>query len=279
MNIVFYASDKTRERRLAAAFAAGAHRHGHHVAIKPLGAPLSDGGDIDLVCMVGVKSHMLWRYVRTLGIPTVMFDKGYSRHKQDGCWEYWRIAYKAHQPTAATIRVKYSGDRFKRLKLTVSPWKKPKNGTHILIAGSSAKYHTFYGLPDPTTYARSLVREIRQYSGRPIVYRPKPSWKGAGPIPGTTFSQGKRPLALDLEDCHVLVTHGSNACYEATLNGTPSIVLGEGVVKSISSTKLSRIERPLRGHRPPVFNALAYHQWTLAEMAEGTMFDVMRRWF
>ncbi len=274
MNIVFFASDKPRERRLARSFTVGAELHGHSIVTRALDDTVTGEG-FDLACMVGVKSKVLWQRMRALGVPTMMFDKGYTRQKARGSWLYWRVAYNSHQPTDRTMQRGYSDDRFNRLRLQAAPWR--EKGHHILIAGSSGKYHNFYGLPSPTDYAQEVVRQLRVHTDRPIIYRPKPSWREAVPIQDTTFSKGV-PLASDLQGCHAVVTHGSNACYEAALHGVPSIILGEGVMKSVSSTKLEDIEEPLLGERAEVFNALAYHQWKLKEFERGAAFGIIEGW-
>lgn len=274
MKIIFYVSDKPREHALARAFAAGAKRHGHKVTIQSTATPLLD---YDLACMVGVKSKALWDFIRDNGCQTMMFDKGYSRHRKDACWEYWRVSWGAHHPTGTTLlQHQYPSDRFDERGWKFEPWR--RTGNHILIAGSSEKYHNFYDLGDPTEYAKKLVSELRRFTARPILYRPKPSWRGAYPIEGTVYSNAKQALASALVDCHAVVTHGSNLCFDAALKGIPSIILGDGVMKSISNTQLKQVELPYLCCREEVFNALAYHQWTLAEFSSGQAFATMRKW-
>lgn len=275
MNILFFASEKPREQTLAHAFTIGAERRGHTVVTCP-SSDVTLGEGFDVACMVGVKSAEIWRRMQARGVRCMMFDKGYVRRKSGSSWLYWRVAYGGHQPTEHTMALKYLGDRFRQLDLDVAPWR--TQGKHILIAGSSEKYHNFYGLPSPTEYAGDIVRQLRAYTARPVIYRPKPSWRDAVPIPGTTFSKGVS-LAADLHDCHAIVTHGSNTCYEGALHGVPSVILGAGVMKRISSSKLRDIEHPLLGRRRKVFNALAYHQWRLRELERGAAFDTIERWF
>jgi hypothetical protein len=55
-------------------------------------------------------------------------------------------------------------------------------------------------------------------------------------------------------------------------------VLGEGVMKSISSTQLKQIESVHLCDRTDVLNSLAYHQWTLEEFSSGLAFDTIRKW-
>jgi len=275
MRIVFYASDQPRERALAAAFRAGAGRYGHETTIIPLGT-LPTVKEYDLACMVGVKARLLWNRVVELGIPPLMFDKGYDRHKFNGGWEYWRLSYQVQNPDR-TLTLGYPSDRFDAMGVKVKPWR--KSGKHILYAGSSEKAHAFWGIPPPTQYAKQVVSRLREVTDRPIIYRPKPSWRGAMPVHNAEFSHGnKRTLAADLEGCYALVVYGSNACFEAALSGVPSIILGNGVLRSISSTDLADINKPRLGDRETLFHAIAYHQWTMAEMMSGEAFNTIARW-
>lgn len=276
MKIIFYASTKEREQELARAFVAGALKQGHCAEIRGFN-DITEASD--LVCMVGVKSVNLWRIMRSMGINTLMFDKGYSRKKSGLSWEYWRLSYNAHQPTSTTLPLfNYPSDRFDRLGFTISDWMPNSDSGKILFAGSSAKYHTFYDLPDPTTYAEKVVSTIRQYTDKEIVYRPKPSWKGAKRILGTTYSNKKEPLIPLFNKCCAVVTHGSNICFEAALHGLPTIILGDAVTKGISSTKLKNILTPRNKKRHQLFYNLAYHQWTLEEMRSGLMWETVGEW-
>jgi UDP:flavonoid glycosyltransferase YjiC (YdhE family) len=277
MKIAFLTSDKPREHILADAFLMGARRHGHETLVLPLKAE-PEVGPYDVACMVGVKSRELFRLHHKAGIPTIYFDKGYSRGKSNSPvagWEYWRVAINHHHPTAR-LGERLPDDRLRRLGLHIQPWR--RRGKRIIVAGSSAKYHEFYGLSEPTRYAEKLIAQLRELSGRPIVYRPKPSWREAVPVDGAAFSRPPESLDNLLRGAHVLITHGSNSCFEAALAGIPSIVLGEGVAKPISSTKLEAVEAPFVASdraRRQWLAALAYWQWTHAEMASGQAWEFL----
>lgn len=281
MKIIFWASDKPHERLLADAFATGARTHGDEVIIKPL-RPEVVVEDCDVACMVGVKSNETFWAHWEAKIHTVYFDKGYTRHAAPGpvkVWEYWRTSIDAHQPTRM-LDIERPHDRIEKLGIKMKPWQRPTKGGHIVFAGSSQKYHSFYGLSDPTKYARKIVANIREFNeSREIVYRPKPSWKDAVPIDGTVFSQRPRNIEDELANAHCLVTHGSNACFEAVLAGVPSIILGEAVAKSISSTSLENINSPRYAtdeERQQWLANLAYCQWTAREMYDGETWNILR---
>lgn len=275
MKIIFYTSQKMREKKLARAFANGAKIHGHEIEIRRNNDLIFEG---DLACMVGVKSASIWQTLRKAGINAMLFDKGYSRHKKEGCWEYWRVSLNAHSPTETTLmKYSYPSDRFINSGFRLRDWR--RRGKHILFAGSSAKYHKFFELPHPTEYAKTIVDHLRIFTDRKIIYRPKPSWREATKISDTLYSPSKQSLQEVLAGCHTVVTHGSNTCFESTLAGVPCIILGPGVVGPISSRHISDIENPKCGDREKLFNALFYHQWSLAEFYSGQAFETINRWF
>lgn len=280
MKVRFWMSDKPRERLLAEAFLAGVKRHGDDTDRRSLGETFT--ADCDVACMVGVKSRDLWREHARAGVQLVYLDKGYDRHSRSDDirgWEYWRVAVNGHQPTAK-YRRGYPADRLADMGWTFRPWR--KSGKHVVIAGSSAKYHAFYDLKEPTDWARKIIKEINGYTERAIIYRPKPSWKDAVPIETAGYSGRGEGIADVLNDAHCLVTHGSNACFEAMLAGVPTVAIGDAVMRPISSTAVSEIET-LRlasdDDREDLLRFLAYQQWTMREMMDGMAWPVIRRQF
>lgn len=277
MRIRFFASDKPREQELARAFCDGIRLHKDRAEIQPLVAS-PDVTGADAVCMVGVKSKRLFNACAAAGVVPIMLDKGYvrTRRADSRVWEYWRVATGGHHPTAGLMSEKMPGDRFEALGLDVAPWR--HRGLQIVIAGSSQKYHDFYDLPDPTAWAKAIVSELRELTDRPIIYRPKPSWKEAVPIRGTTFGNSNESIRDALANSWALVTHGSNACFEAALMGIPSIVLGDAVAAPISSRSLADIGEPLMAKREQWLHNLAYRQWTESEMRSGEAWGYLRKW-
>ncbi len=283
MRVCFWRSDKPREHLLADAFADGVRACGlgDTVEQRPL-LETPELADCDVAVMVGVKSrelfHMHWR----AGIHVIMVDKGYTRHAARGpvkLWEYWRGAVDAHHPTDKLMDIARPHDRLEKLGLRIQPWRRALPNSHILLAGSSAKYHEFYGLKDPTRWAEKVVAALREHTTREIVYRPKPSWKDAVPIKGTRYSELPETIDQALAGAHACVTHGSNAVFEAAVAGVPSIVLGTAVARPISSTELESIEKPIMvddATRRQWLANLAYCQWTLSEFAAGDAWRILR---
>jgi hypothetical protein len=169
-------------------------------------------------------------------------------------------------------------DRWDRFGMSPAPWR--RRGEQIVFAGSSAKYHEFYQLADPTMYAKKVRGWIRERDQeRLIVYRPKPSWRDAKPVVGMEYSTSAQSMTECLQGAHVMVTHGSNACFEAVMAGVPCIVLGDAVAKPISSTSLDELDAPRLAtddERSQWLANLAYLQWNLREMASGEMWANLR---
>jgi hypothetical protein len=279
MRVVFCHSDKPREHLLADAFAEGVRAHGDTCEMRAL-TPEPQTVLAEVACMVGVKSRELYRAYHDQGTHIVYLDKGYARHARPGpvkVWEYWRASLDAHHPTQFLGKPDMPADRSDDLGLVLKPWR--KSGDRIVVAGSSQKYHDFYGLRHPTQWAQKLVKQIRAaMPAAQIVYRPKPSWKEAVPIEGTKFSRSGDIFDV-LEGAWCLVTHGSNAVFEAVCEGVPCVVLGDAVAKPISSTSVEDVANPRLAsyqERHQWLANLAYWQWTLPEFASGAAWGFIR---
>ncbi len=234
--------------------------------------------DCDNIAVVGIKSTIALKAAIDTGTNFILFDKGYHRWDRiGGIYKFWRVSVNGHHPTHTLMNVNRSHDRLANVGLEIAPWR--KSGEYILLAGSSAKYHRHYGLPDPTEWADGVVRELRKHTDRPIYYRPKKSWKGAMPIEGTTWARVTARIEWQLRDSWALITHGSNSCVEALIGGVPSIILGPGVTKSLSSTCLDDIEDPRLAsfdERQQLLANLMYQQWTMDEYRSGEAWAVIR---
>jgi hypothetical protein len=279
----FLHNDNPRERILAEAVLTGCRLVGDTAWMVSKAEAKADGYQkADVYAMVGVKSAEIFHEIMRGGAHVLYFDKGYLRHIAPNgprVWEYWRVCLDAQHPTEAELMVPFPLDRYLSWNKPAQPWR--KTGSHIVFAGSSEKYHNFHGLMHPTEYASRLVKTIRKsgLSTRDIVYRPKPSWRAAEPVRGASFSDQSQSIADVLQDAWCLITHGSNAALDAIITGVPCIILGDGVAKVISSTELSEIENPRLAsdeERMRWLSAVAWQQFTLAEMASGLMWSHIR---
>lgn len=265
MRAQFFVSDKGRDLDLARAFCGCAD-----VTITRDGMP-RDGFDIH--CIIGLKHLAIKERLEAAGMPYLYWDKGYRRRD----WpHWWRVVYNAQQPGHYLGNLNFPDDRAAAQGwLRLPRWR--SRGDHIVLGGWSGKCSAFLGIDGPTEYLTEIVARIRRVgSDRRILYRAKPSWRAAEPIPGTDFSGfGRTSVEEDLTGAHALITHSSGTCDDALAMGVPSIVLGPGTVRSISTigfSCLEDLENPrlaTEDERTKLLSNKAYHQWNLDELRSG----------
>ncbi len=285
MKVVSYCSDKPREHLIAQAMKLGIEAHGSTFEMRRTADYGEDdeGNDrcwpgpdpeTDVAVVFGVKgiSRQLIKDHRAMGKHTIFLDKGFTREKgENSHTKYTRVAVNATSPASYMMKRKHDSKRAQELKINLEKRKNPDSG-HILFCGSSQKYHDFHGLGDSTAYAEKVFRSLRKHTDRQIVYRPKPSWKGATYIKGTSFSPSTSSIAEALKGCYCVITHGSTAAMDAIISGIPAIVLGEGIASPVSSNQLESIIKPFwpsEDERMRWINAMSYCQWTLDEFRSG----------
>jgi hypothetical protein len=197
----------------------------------------------------------------------VFVDLGYWGRREGGRWTgYHKVVVNERHPTAYFQRRKHAPDRAARLDVRAKPWR--TGGSHVLLCGMSDKGAQACGFA-PEQWERETIRALRQVTDRPILYRPKPSWYGARPLPGTNYSPREDTFEQALHDAWCVVSHHSNCNVDGLLAGVPSFCV-EGVAAPLSETNLARIETPRRPEgREQWIADLAYTQWTVDEIAQG----------
>lgn len=254
-----------RSTHIAECMAAGVRACGHT-------ARVVDGfsevrGDICIAYGWGHPS--LFDAYRSAGGHFVYVDLGWWDRKPlpsllDG---FHKVVVDGREP-GPYFRGNFATDRFARQGLTAAPWR--PSGSHVLVAGLSAKSAGTRGLA-PLEWEMATLEILRRVTQRPLIFRPKPSWSGAKPIPGTIYSPPEQPLKAVLKDCWMAVTLHSNVAVDALLAGIP-VNVAEGVARDFS-TPLVQIETPRRPDgREQLMADIAYAQWSTAEMRSGACF-------
>lgn len=283
--MTFYRSNKPLEHKMADAFAKMAAKAGiefRKIVTSDYDGPLED---TDIAVVMGVKgiSKTCIAEHRMLGKTVIYIDKGYTRIKSEDpalSVKYWRISINAAQPLEYFQKIKRPKDRWKKTGFKVFP-RQEKTGNRIIFAGSSQKYCTFNRLGDATQYAKTVIKRASKSikdNDFEYIYRPKPSWKEAVEIEGSTFSQSRCGIDVELRKAHVLITHGSNAAMDAIRYGVPTLVLGDAIVKPIAMTEYSQLRKPTfptDEERFQLFYDLAYCQWTVEEFESGEAWETI----
>lgn len=211
----------------------------------------------------------------------VYVDLGYWGRRAGGRWAgYHKVVVNDRHPTAYFQRRPMPPDRLARFHVKpligysgfqhIQAWR-PKSAP-ILLAGMGDKGAIAEGFR-PEQWERDMVEQIRRHTRRPILYRPKPSWKGAKPIEGCGYSSVLVTAEKELEKAWCVVTHHSNVAVDAMVQGIPAFV-ASGVASRLCEhvSSIDDIECPAPKSQVDVeqFCAdLAYTQWNIDEMKKG----------
>lgn len=137
------------------------------------------------------------------------------------------------------------------------PWQ--QNGRHIVIAAPTRTYGRFHGTRD---WIADTIDALARVTSRQLVIRDKEHCRN-------------RPLPMDLEGAHCLVTHGSNAAVESVILGCPVFVDKSSAAALVGRIDLKDIERPVYPDRTAWLNSLAYSQFSEPELVDGTLWRLL----
>jgi hypothetical protein len=230
----------------------------------------------DAAVFYGLEGRLPHVFAAYKGIGRAVYvDLGYWDRRRGGRFAgFHKIAVNARHPTAYFRRPAHPPDRLRAVAAPIKPWR--RNGRHVLVAGMGDKGARAEGYATEA-WERWAIGELQRYTARPIVYRPKPSWKKARPIAGTIYSPRTREVADELRDCWAVVTHHSNVAVDAIMAGVPAFCW-EGVAACMSGQELAGIESPpMPDGREQWAADIAYTQWSVEEMRTGAAWRHLRQ--
>ena len=273
MKAIFYQERNSRRSAvIAEAMAEGARRHSETVTV----AQWAGSPDGDCAVFYGWRQPEIADAYREAGKPFVHVDLGWWDRKPEGrpLEGYHKVSVNARDPTAY-FRRSWPSDRFDHFGIVVSEWRWQR-GRAILLAGMSAKSAGVQGFA-PYEWERAAIAKLRAITDREIIFRPKPSWLEARPIPGTTFSPSGEGLALVFDRTWAVVTLTSNVAVDALIAGLP-IFAERGVAAALSMPALSMVQDPpLPAGRHQLLADIAYQQWSVPEMRSGDCWAFLKR--
>lgn len=178
-------------------------------------------------------------------------------------------------------------DRWDRLraeyKLQLRPYR--TSGKHILLIGQVPSDASVRGT-SMVEWLPDTARWIRERTERPIVVRLHPRThkregveitRRVSALPNCRVGAHLQPVEHDLENAWTCVTFSSSTIVDALLAGIPSIAMSPAsIAYDICSNTLTDLESPRRPEREQWFRDLAYAQWTVPEMADGTVWRHIR---
>lgn len=152
-------------------------------------------------------------------------------------------------------KIRKAGGIWSSMSTDGLPWK--KGGRHIVIAAPTRTYCRFHRCE---SWIADTIDALARVTDRQLVIRDKES---------------KRPLQLDLDGAHCLVTHASIAAVESVILGCPVFVHPDSAAALVGETDLKKIEYPAYPDREPWLRSLAYSQFNEQELVDGTIWKLL----
>jgi len=141
----------------------------------------------------------------------------------------------------------------------VAPWR--SDGDIVAVVPPTRTFAAFAGL-DIDAWISVVKSEVARISGRKVV----------------VCTKADRAFGAVLDTAYATVAYNSNAAIESLVAGVPVIAAGPTAARPIAWT-FEDLEDPFYPDRDPLFRMLAYHQFTLAEMKDGTAWQIINEWY
>jgi len=198
-------------------------------------------------------------------------DHGYFTNAHDR--PHWlRITKNKHCQN--TLQQRPINRYEKHFKQDIKPWNK---GKKILVLPPTNAIANFFNATD---WLDNTLKILKQNTDREIDVREKPynptieiDHVGATvKVDRPTVHKG----SINWDEYHATVTYNSNTMVASLANGVPVFCDPvNSAAAPISETDFSKIETPKYGDRIALFSSLAYNNWTLDEMTNGTAWRML----
>jgi hypothetical protein len=173
-------------------------------------------------------------------------------------------------------------DRFDKLGLKIKKWRKPTDDGHILIACQNLNDASLFGI-NFSLWLTNTVKHLLMRTKRKIIIRDHPENKTSLKNLLHNFFlahtdqveyQASGTIIDSLKNAHCMVSYTSGSSIDSILEGVPVIPGSEyNFVYDISSHSLDDIENPKLGDRKQLLYNLAYAQWSVEEIQNGTAWE------
>ena len=276
LTVGVYQQPIKRSHHVCEAIIRGLHKHNERIKHHQSERPTNEIHDVAVFYGLSHGNKETMERYRQAGRPTLYIDLGYwDRHLGGRLEGYHKIILNGIHPGDEQMHLDVNATRYKYRKINEVP-----RGDSILVAGMQSKAAAIWGLQSEE-YERRVVKKLRTLTDRPIIYRPKPNWKEATPIPGTIFSSSREPLDLVLQKTKVIVTHHSNVAIDGVFFQVPNIsVIGAGTYLTPSTIEqVETLTIPSIGECYKWLHKLSYCQWRTTEMRQGVAWDFYKTRF
>ena len=216
--------------------------------------------------------NLVYRWAEMRGVDFYYIDRPYWGESRKT--PYWmRCTKNQHVKTFVDGR---PDDRFKQsFKETIKPYH--KNGKYILVVPPS---HSVALMFNGQSWLENTVSILTQSTDRQLIirekpYNPKSFLDEEGKmLPGE--SENKQPnKPFEWDQVQAVVTFNSSITIKALTNGVPCFANFENPCLPVCEQDFTKIETPKYEDPRPVFNSLAYGQFTQEEFRSGYAMEIL----
>ena len=188
----------------------------------------------------------------------------------------WKVAIDGINRDANFGNGGNDSTRANQLGLKLKPWS--LGGDRIIICGQHDKSNQWKDMPTMSTWLLDTIRQIRERTDMPIVWRPHPRC----PVPGIEheYKNVRREQPIQVKDtyddfdfdctgAYAVVNWSSNPATHAVMQGVPVFVGPSSLAYDVGNKDFTTIGMPKRPDRTQWLNDNAHTEWTLEEIAEG----------
>lgn len=181
---------------------------------------------------------------------------------------YWRFCYGGIH---CNTQLDLPSDRFDEWGIELAPY---QEGKYILMCPSSESVTMLLHGMTVSQWVETTRKQIQRHTSKPIRVRLKPRARGtSGPA---AVQGGQLTIEEDLKDVHALVTSASLTAIDALKAGVPVFTTSDSCPAAwCAHTDFSMLDNPNKYDRQKLFNNLAWKQFSIEELRNGTAYKCM----
>ena len=269
IDIVIYRAGSPWADPLQHAFAEGLASHGITAEQRPAG----DHRVSDLAVIWGHRDTTLFKMQREAGRRYLVMERGYIG---DIRWrrKYTSLGFDGLNGRATFPIPSDGGERWCALfPVFLRPWK--RDGDYALLIGQVPGDASLGGA-DLTDWYAETAEQIKAAIELPVMFRAHPVALERGQardVPGTITLGGS--LATAFDGAAAVATFNSNTAVDAVLAGVPTWTADDGsMARAVTGHDFS--EMPPAPDRDAWAHSLAWCQWDIDELADGTAWECVK---
>lgn len=207
-------------------------------------------GDVLLIWnRSGFRHHNALRFEQA-GCPVIVAENGWIGSTNEG-GKFYALC-RNHHNGAGTWPVG-SAERLSGMNIELKPWR--ETGDHILVLASRGIGAP--GVAMPRDWPRQTVKALQRRTRRPVRLREHPGDSHAS-------------IGKDIRNAHAVVTWASGAAIKAIAAGVPAYYEMKNWIGAPAARHITEdLEAPFLGDRLPMFQRLAWAQWSAQEISTG----------